>query len=522
MNIKKIIGFSLVGLAVSFAQESAPVVANDQNPAQETALTELQSASTAPAVAPSAPVQEAPAQVAPESAAPEVSAEAAASETAVSEPVSPVEPVLAPEAAQAQEPAAEPTTVEPVAAAPAAPEVTPVEPAPQAPAEASAVEAAPQAVASAESTPVQVKTEAAPAAPRGPGFTPRPKTKFDVLHGNAYNRQRNVAAANSIDLLLRYPNLFANQKFLYIEPSDEMGVVSFGNLFSAVDVSGDVGRLTLGYAQLGFGFYLKAGVGQVNFKNDNVERHATSVGDDLGLAVSKTIVGYNIGLTVDWLTFNDEITLEPKHGVKTEQNYRDLTANLSVTNAPRADRLFWTVGVQFVNELNELREGGGVIPDSSDSYMQATPVVRLDYIGLQNEHARVFAGMGLMVPLTFHEKYTFEVDNRDYTRSNNEYAVVLEPHVMGEVFLTKNVMFFGEASYQWVAVSSQKAKDFDGAKTDVLVSQMNKVDASLGARWQYNDFIACEFALGDRLFTDTKASFDGEGVFASFGGFIYF
>lgn len=507
MNIKKIIGFSLVGLAVSFAQESAPVAANDQNPAQETALTELQSASTAPA------------QVAPESAAPEVSAEAAASETAVSEPVSPVEPVLAPEAAQAQEPAAEPTTVEPVAAAPAAPEVTPVEPAPQAPAEASAVEAAPQAVASAESTPVQVKTEAAP---RGPGFTPRPKTKFDVLHGNAYNRQRNVAAANSIDLLLRYPNLFANQKFLYIEPSDEMGVVSFGNLFSAVDVSGDVGRLTLGYAQLGFGFYLKAGVGQVNFKNDNVERHATSLGDDLGLAVSKTIVGYNVGLTVDWLTFKDEVSLEPKHGVKNEQNYRDLTANLSVTNAPRADRLFWTVGVQFVNELNELREGGDVIPDSSDSYMQATPVVRLDYIGLQNEHARVFAGMGLMVPLTFHEKYTFEVDNRDYTRSNNEYAVVLEPHVMGEVFLTKNVMFFGEASYQWIAVSSQKAKDFDGAKTDVLVSQMNKVDASLGARWQYNDFIACEFALGDRLFTDTKASFDGEGVFASFGGFIYF
>lgn len=70
MNIKKIIGFSLVGLAVSFAQESAPVVANDQNPAQETALTELQSASTAPAVAPSAPVQEAPAQVAPESLLP--------------------------------------------------------------------------------------------------------------------------------------------------------------------------------------------------------------------------------------------------------------------------------------------------------------------------------------------------------------------------------------------------------------------------------------------------------------------
>lgn len=518
MNIKKIIGFGLVGLTVSFAQESAPVEASVQNSVSEPALTELQSVSTAPAVAPSAPVQEAPAQVAPESAAPEVSAEAAASETAVSEPVSPVEQAPATEAAQAQEPAAESATAEPVAAAPVAPAVTPATPAPQAP----AVEAEPQAVASAETTPVQAKPEAAPAAPRGPGFTPRPKTKFDVLHGNAYNRQRNVAAANNIDLLLRYPNLFANQKFLYIEPSDEMGVVSFGNLFSAVDVSGDVGRLTLGYAQLGFGFYLKAGVGQMNFKNDNVERHATSVGDDLGLAVSKTIVGYNVGLTVDWLTFKDEVTLEPKHGVKNEQNYRDLTANLSVTNAPRADRLFWTVGVQFVNELNELRIGGDVIPDSSDSYMQATPVVRLDYIGLQSEHARVFAGMGLMVPLTFHEKYTFEANNRDYTRSNNVYAVVLEPHVMGEVFLTKNVMFFGEASYQWAAVSSQKAKDFDGSKTEVLVSQMNKVDASLGARWQYNDFIACEFALGDRLFTDTKASFDGEGVFASFGGFIYF
>ena len=39
-----------------------------------------------------------------------------------------------------------------------------------------------------------------------------------ILHGRSYNYNGNMAAANNTDLLMRYPNLFANRKFFYIEP----------------------------------------------------------------------------------------------------------------------------------------------------------------------------------------------------------------------------------------------------------------------------------------------------------------
>ena len=43
-----------------------------------------------------------------------------------------------------------------------------------------------------------------------------------ILHGKSYNMNSNMAAANNTVLLLRYPNLFANRKFFYIEPTNEM------------------------------------------------------------------------------------------------------------------------------------------------------------------------------------------------------------------------------------------------------------------------------------------------------------
>lgn len=500
MNIKKILGIGLVCTGAVLAQTATPTQPASSAPAAPAAQAQPAPAAVPAAQAQPAPAQEqAPAAKAQQVAAPAEQAQPAESAQAQAAPAAaPAEQAAAP---QAEEPAKAEATQEQAAA----PEAPKAEPAAETPA--------------AETAAAEEKKEA----PRGPGFTPRPKTQFDVLHGNAYNRQSNVAAANNIDLLLRYPNLFANQKFFYVEPSGEMGVVSFGHLFSALDVSGDVGRITVGYATLGFGAYLKAGVGHVQLESDNATRYNTAFGDDLGLAVSKTIVGYNVGLSVDWLTHADESSLDPEYGPSTDERFRDLTVNLNVTNSPRANNLFWTAGVRFVNNLDEIEVGGEVVPDSSDSYMQFTPYVRLGYIGLQNEHARVIAGLGAMFPLTFHDDYDIQVaKNKTETRSLNEYTFLLEPQLLGEVFLTKSVMFFGEASYQWVAATYQDGSDNAGEDYSVLASQMDKVDASIGVRLQYQDFVACEFALGDSFFTDTKSIFNGEGVFVSFGGFIYF
>ena len=82
-------------------------------------------------------------------------------------------------------------------------------------------------------------------------------------------------------------------------------------------------------------------------------------------------------------------------------------------------------------------------------------------------------------------------------------------------------MLFGEASYTWEAF---RYVDNQTPYADVKVkrSVADKVEATMGLRYQYKDWAACEFAFGDSFFTDTKSIFNGEGVFVSFGGFIYF
>ena len=113
-----------------------------------------------------------------------------------------------------------------------------------------------------------------------------------VLHGKSYNRNRNMAAANNTDLLLTYPNLFANRKFFYIEPTNRMGIISLGSFFTAFDVSNaaddntQLGRLTLGYAVPGFGFYVKGSLGQFKDSDDDREVKTTAGGDDWAFALA--------------------------------------------------------------------------------------------------------------------------------------------------------------------------------------------------------------------------------------------
>ena len=56
----------------------------------------------------------------------------------------------------------------------------------------------------------------------------------------------------------------------------------------------------------------------------------------------------------------------------------------------------------------------------------------------------------------------------------------------------------------------------------VLESISGKTTATLGLRYQYENLLAVDFALGDSFFTSTKSIFNGEDVFVSFGAFLYF
>ena len=497
MNLKKTFAMALVSAAFAMAQEAAPAAA----PAQQAAP-----AKTAPAAEAKAPAEAAqPAQQAAPAEAAAPAAEAATAEAPASE------------AAAADTAAAE------AAAAPAPAEVA-----------QPAQEPAPAAAPAEAAKPAEPEQVAAPSAdPKGPQGAPEgvrmgpPKTPFTVVHGSAYNSVQNEAAGDNVDLLLnrRLTKLYG-QKFFYIEPAGERGVVSLGNFFGAMDISGDVGRALLGYTNGSFGAEIRAGVGKRHFENDNVEQKVSYNGNDFGLTLSKMLGGYVVTLGGDWITVAEETDTDPKakRAPTTEERYRDLTATLVVSDGPSARKHFWSAGVNFTRHVNEMEVAGSLKNENPDSYIGIVPFFDYGTPALQSEHARLLLGLNAAVPTIIQDEYIVRDTTSGATAKKNmtHVGLSLTPNIVGEVLLGESVMLFGEAAYQWEAVSYTKGENVEAGDYKVLESVADKVQATMGFRYQYKDWAACEFAFGDKFFTDTKSIFNGEGVFVSFGGFIYF
>lgn len=462
MNLKKVIGLGLFGLGAAFAQEAAPA---------------------APAAAPeaAAPAAETPAAETPADSA--KAPEAAAPETSAAAPAAAVE--------QSKD--------EPIAV-PAAPVVQ----------EQNAwfAEAAKnEQVASAANDSVAPATK---------------KSPFDVLHGSAYNSVGNIAAAFNVNDLLATPDQFAGRQFLYIEPSAERGVFSVGSIFGAVDISGNLGRGTIGYAVPGFGVAVRASLGQFYFSGDEGTKYNTEAGDDLGAVVSKVIGGFQLTANVDWLTYESEEGVEPAFGSSTDENYRNLSVSLGISNTPSAKGTSWSAGVSFLRHESTTENGGKVIDENADSYIQITPNFNFGALALKSERARFYAGVNAALPVVLFDGYERNMKGKKVDESMMELGLQLSPNVLGEVAIRENLLVFGEANLDWLAFSFGNGSDENGNEFSVLQSQMNKSTATIGLRYQYEDFVACEFALGDTFFSDTKSIFNGKGVFVSFGGFILF
>lgn len=351
-----------------------------------------------------------------------------------------------------------------------------------------------------------------------------PKTPFTMLHGNAYNRVENEAAPDNVNYLLnKRLTKMAFNKFFYVEPSGEMGAFSLGSFFGAMDISGELGRATAGYATPSFAVEARLGLGQIKRDVKGAEIKETVEGDDWGLTLSKTLGGVVVTLAGDWTTYARETNVEPTKGPKTEQRYRDIDASLIVTDGPSASKHFWSAGIAFQRHEDELERGGSLIGDSLTSRVSIVPVFNYGTPALRASYANVYMGVNAAVPTTIYDK----LDMHDTTSENKIEAslfttmLTLSPNILGEVLLGESLLLFGEVSYTWKAFRYLN-KDAPGEKVTLKESLADKVEASMGLRYQYKDWAACEFAFGDSFFTDTKSIFNGEGVFVSFGGFIYF
>ena len=354
------------------------------------------------------------------------------------------------------------------------------------------------------------------------------KSSFNrILHGKSYNRNSNMAAANNTDLLLSYPNLFANRKFFYIEPTNKLGILSLGSFFTAFDISKathaldddsqkEVGRLTLGYAAPGFGFYFRAGLGSSWFENDAVERDTTYGGDDWGAAIAKSFLGMNVAASADWVTHKQKIHEEPsaKGSSETKDRFDSLTLNLSLTNAPTAKNFTWVLGARFISFNSETKEDDEVVKDDDglDSFWGIDPYIRGGLAVLENENARVLFGAAAI----------FSYRHYDEPKDAFSLVSIIQPSMLGEVFVgeNKNFMFYGEVGYDWVAFRYYNEKEPNDLS--VLGYNMNTVNASIGFRYQYKDFLAAEFSIGEKLFTGIGNFFTEDGTFVDFSAMIRF
>ena len=431
-------------------------------------------------------------------------------------------PVAAPAAAPAQPAEVAQPVPQPVYEQPAAPveQAAPAEVAQPAPVAAPAPAAAPveQPAPVAEAAPAEVAQE--------PETLPPPaKTPFTVIHGNAYNTVGNEAAPDNVSRLLnnRLTKL-AGQKFFYIEPSDEFGMFDLGNFFGAMDISGNVGRATAGYATPDFAAEIRLALGQFAIEGDHGKKSGSYAGDEWGLTLSKILLGYSVTLGADWITYADQLNTEPKAGKSVEQRYRDIRGIFTVANTPVARKHFWSAGVSFVRHENEVEVGGEIVNEDVNSNFSIIPYFNYGTPALRTEYANLYLGMKADLPFTRYDDQEVQdtVSEDSFETSRQTFSVKLKPNILAEVLVTENVLLFGEADYTWTAFHYDSGTDGTGDEYTTKASRSDEVTASAGIRYQYKNWAACEFAFGDSFFTDTKSIFNGEGVFISFGGFIYF
>ena len=463
MNLKKIFALTVASATFAMAQTAAPAAPAAQN--------------AAPAPAPAA-----------EPATPAV------------EPAAPAE-----EAAPAEVAAETPATEAPVAEAAPAPQPEPV-----------AVPAAPATNVIASET----KQSLAEPERKGP-----PKTPFTVLHGSVYNSVGNEAAADNVDILLnKRLTKFYGQKFFYIEPNEERGVISLGSFFGAMDISGDLGRATAGYTNGDFALEGRLSLGQFAIDGDDGKKSGSNAGDDWGVTLSKMLGGYVVTTSFDWITTDDQVNLEPKVGKSVEQRFRDMTGSLILTNGPSARKHFMSGGIVVTRHENEVEVGGHIVNEDVDSRITFVPTFNYGTPVLRSERANVFLGMNAAVPVSRYDDQEMMDSTKKKPVETSLFVagLSLTPNVLAEALVHKSVMLFGEASYEWNAFQYVSGTDATGDEYTVKESVADIVNARIGLRYQYEDWIACEFAFGDSFFTDTKSIFNGEGIFVKFGGFLYF
>lgn len=377
-----------------------------------------------------------------------------------------------------------------------------------------------EASSNAVASPAPVAKSASTAAASAPAAS---SEAFDRLRGNAYNAFGNEAAASTVGSFLASPSRFADQQFLYIEPVNNNGTVSWGKgttYFASLDNSQAIGLFTAGLAiKNSWGLALSAGFDKTRQTTDaatTTKTNTVGAGDRLGVAFSMPYQGYAVAASADWLTFEDEVYIDAV--TETSQKRWELSLDANIGNGPTGKDLFWTAGFSFFRHEESDKAGSNTATDLDSRYTIA-PYYNVGLKVLGSEDARVFVGTNSELAYTVFDNIT------DQRTDRNSIALYTNPNILGEVALTEKWMMFGGASHR-LTVFHYGAETLGTGATKIdnsaLEIKTSSTQAQLGLRFNSTRF-AAEAALSDALFSDgTGAIFNGNNLMATFGGFLYF
>jgi len=350
---------------------------------------------------------------------------------------------------------------------------------------------------------------------------PQGKTIFDSVRGHAYNPYSTVGAASTVRDLVEKPSDINGQKFFYVSPTDRLGYTAFPisdghSALLGLDNSpiGNPAALVLGYANSFFGLALNYSVSKAWQSDSETERYMrfTSPGDNIALYLSIPLSFATIYANANWLTY--DLSVKSKiEGKTSQQDFSEIKGNLGLTGGLGS--------LNYDGYLSVIRTGGTFIASSGDKFIDSTGTntylgsaisFNIGYVALQNSNARVIVGTNNSFSVRFYDKI-------DVTRSDHIIGFAIAPNILGEVSLFENWLAFAGATH----AINLLAGDNDKISTTSLleIASRDETGAFAGIRYQRTNW-AVEAQVATSLLNNPFGGFNGNDMFARFGGFINF
>ncbi len=328
------------------------------------------------------------------------------------------------------------------------------------------------------------------------------------LRGRAYNVTGNEAAPLTVGDYLANPHHFHSNEFVYLEPTNANGILSWGKettFFIGLDNSLNLGLLNAGIATSSFGIGINLALGQL--------------GDNWGAIFSMPLAGGALAIGFDWLTLDDQVSVSD---VRTDNNWLlDIDANYSY-QASNLRELSFRGGLNIARFVNSTEPDGGEVAVTADTRTEFVPYFNVATMILAHERARVFIGSNNALVFQLYDGF----DNNAQSESHFEMGLSLSPNFLAELSVTEDFILFGEAVYNFRLFGlGSRTTENKMANTEAsrfaMQSRSYETEVSVGARYQKERF-AVEAILSNRTFADTRQLFNGTNTFVSLGGFIYF